>query len=169
MNPSQGSKGPGGDLVRHSASSSLSGSNSTWVEDLYERFLAGESVPEDWRRYFTSFAAARTDTPHGPILRALEERARQPRAPHSAAAPPAQGEKQAAVSRLVQIYTNRGHLIAKLDPLGLLQRPKPRVMDLQYMGLDNSDLDTEFFTASRIEAMPRRAKLRDILSQLERD
>jgi len=35
------------------------------------------------------------------------------------------GEKQAAVSRLMQIYSNRGHLIAHIDPLGLLQRPRP--------------------------------------------
>ena len=55
--------------------------------------------------------------------------------------------KQAAVSRLIQIWTNRGHLIAQLDPLGLMQRPRPQVLDLDYFGLGPADLDAEFFTA----------------------
>ena len=35
--------------------------------------------------------------------------------------------KQGAVSRLVQVYANRGHLLADIDPLGLMQRPVPEV------------------------------------------
>jgi 2-oxoglutarate dehydrogenase E1 component len=167
MNPTPGSNVSGGELPRNTATSSLSGSNSAWIEALYERYLAGEGIPEDWRRYFASFAAGRTDTPHSPVLRALEERARQSRAVQATVPGSAQSEKQAAVSRLIQIYNNRGHLIAKLDPLGLMQRPKPRVMELEYMGLSAADLDTEFFTGSRIDALPRRAKLRDIVALME--
>ena len=48
--------------------------------------------------------------------------------------------RQGAVSRLVQIYANRGHLIAKLDPLGLSRRERPRVLELSYFGLDEADL-----------------------------
>src|SRR6201990_3454357 len=64
--------------------------------------------------------------------------------------------KQGAVSRLIQVYANRGHLIAKLDPLGLQERAKPYVLDLQYFGLSDADLDTEFFTARRNHAIPER-------------
>jgi 2-oxoglutarate dehydrogenase E1 component len=166
MNQQQGSNAAGGELARQTASTSLSGSNATYVEDLYERYLAGEAVPADWQRYFTSLSASRGDTPHGPIVRSLTERARQQRvvqAPNGSA----QNEKQAAVSRLIQIYTNRGHLIAKLDPLDLMQRSKPRLMELEYMGLADADLDTEFYTASRTDALPRRARLREILRLLE--
>ena len=63
---------------------------------------------------------------------------------------------------------NRGHLIAQVDPLGLMQRPKPRLMELDHMGLTEADLDTEFFTSGRVEAMPRRAKLRDIIAHAAR-
>ena len=48
----------------------------------------------------------------------------------------------------MQIYSNRGHLVARIDPLGLLQRPRPRVLELDYSGLSEADLDTEFFTGS---------------------
>ena len=61
LNP--GSNGPGGDLPRNTATSSLSGSNSAWIESLYERYLAGEEIPEDWRRYFASFAAIAAGNP----------------------------------------------------------------------------------------------------------
>ena len=74
--------------------------------------------------------------------------------------------KQAAVSRLIQVYANRGHLIANLDPLGLQKRAKPYVLELTYFGLSDADLDTEFFTGSRNAAIPERAKLRDILADL---
>jgi 2-oxoglutarate dehydrogenase E1 component len=167
MNQQQGSSAAGSELARQTASTPLSGSNSTYVEDLFERYLAGEPLPEDWQRYFTSLAASRADTPHGPIVRALTERAQQPRMVAAPSNGSAQNEKQAAVSRLIQVYTNRGHLIARVDPLGLMQRPKPRLMDLDYMGLGEADLDTEFFTASRTDAVPRRARLRDIIALLE--
>jgi 2-oxoglutarate dehydrogenase E1 component len=64
------------------------------------------------------------------------------------------------VSRLIQVYANRGHLIANLDPLGLQERAQPYVLDLEYFGLSDADLDTEFFTGSRNEAIPERASSR---------
>ena len=35
------------------------------------------------------------------------------------------GAKQAAVSRLIQVYSLRGHQIADIDPLGLMDRQVP--------------------------------------------
>ncbi|HEY8506837.1 MAG TPA: thiamine pyrophosphate-dependent enzyme, partial [Steroidobacteraceae bacterium] len=69
---------------------------------------------------------------------------------------------------MIQIWTNRGHLVANLDPLGLMERPRPKVLNLDYFGLTEADLDTEFFTGSRTDAIPRYMKLRDILAQLEK-
>ena len=154
-------------LAQLTASTALWGGNSTWVEDLYERYLAGEAVPDDWQKYFSTLAVSRGDVPHGPIVRSLAERAQQPRTVVATHSSDAGGEKQAAVSRLIQIYTNRGHLIAKVDPLGLMQRATPRVMQLDYMGLSEADFDTEFYTGTRLEALPRRAKLREIVAMLD--
>jgi 2-oxoglutarate dehydrogenase E1 component len=167
MSQNNGLSGANGGLSRQNATTSLWGGNSTYVEDLYERYLAGEAVPADWQKFFTGLAAARTDTAHGPIVRELEQRAQLPRMVSAAASDAGQSEKQAVVSRLIQIFTNRGHLIARVDPLGLMERTKPRLMDLDYMGLTDADLDREFFTASRVGAVPRRAKLREIVALLE--
>jgi 2-oxoglutarate dehydrogenase E1 component len=167
MSQNKGLSGANSDLAKQNATTSLWGGNSTYVEDLYERFLAGEALPDDWQKYFTSLPGGRGDTPHGPVVRELTLRAQLPRVATAASSESVQSEKQAAVSRLIQIYTNRGHLIAKVDPLGLMQRTKPRVMELGYMGLSEADLDTEFFTASRVDAVPRRAKLREIIALLD--
>jgi 2-oxoglutarate dehydrogenase E1 component len=146
------------------ASTPLYGGNASFVEALYESFVRDPgSVSPEWREYFARLGAG-GETLHGPILAELRERARRPRAvatdSHEASA------KQGAVSRLIQVYANRGHLIANLDPLGLLQRPVPRVLELEYFGLSEADLDSEFFTGSRTAAIARFMKLRDILAQL---
>ena len=82
------------------------------------------------------------------MQRAARRAASGSRAPPAASSTDA-AAKQGAVSRLVQIYANRGHLIANLDPLGLQKRPRPRVLELGYFGLTEADLDTEFLTGSR--------------------
>ncbi|MEP7312964.1 MAG: 2-oxoglutarate dehydrogenase E1 component, partial [Pseudomonadota bacterium] len=155
-------------LERQRATTALFGGNATYVEDLYERYLAGDvDVPADWQAYFSGVRPATAETAHSPIVRELTARAATPHVAQTAAGAAPSDEKQAAVSRLIQIYTHRGHLIAKLDPLSLMNRPKPRIMELEYTGLSQADLATEFFTGSRTEAFPRRALLRDIIANLE--
>ncbi len=167
MGQNKGLSGASGGLAAQDATTALWGGNSSYVEDLYERYLGGEALPADWQKYFAALPGAGTDTAHGPIIRELGQIALAPRHALSPGES-VRTEKQAAVSRLIQIYMNRGHLIAQVDPLGLMHRPKPRLMDLDHMGLTEADLDTEFFTSGRVEAIPRRAKLRDIIALLER-
>jgi 2-oxoglutarate dehydrogenase E1 component len=152
------------------ASTPLSGANAAFIEALYERFLADpDSVPTEWRSYFRSLplAAAGREVPHGPVREAVAARARAAR---FAAGPPAAGNetiaKQGVVSRLVQVYANRGHLVARIDPLGIMKRETPSVLELGYFGLSQADLDQEFFTGSRSDAIPPRMKLRDMIAQL---
>ncbi|HEU4531085.1 MAG TPA: thiamine pyrophosphate-dependent enzyme, partial [Steroidobacteraceae bacterium] len=156
------------------ATTPLSGGNAPFVESLYEQFLADPaSVDPQWREYFERLRGdtPQGETPHGPLRAALLQRSQRPRA----SAPGSPGDdrheasaKQGAVSRLIQVYANRGHLVAKLDPLGLMQRPTVRVLDIEYFGLSAADLETEFFTGSRVEqAVPRFMKLKDILEQLQ--
>ena len=112
------------------------------------------------------------DRAHGPIVAELAQRGATSasRTGTTAATPPADRDnasaKQAAVSRLIQTYMNRGHLVADIDPLGLMVRPRPRVLDLEYYKLTEADLDLEFYTGSRNDAIKPRLPLRDIFAQL---
>ena len=156
----------------------LAAGNDAYVEAMYERFLAQpESVDRQWREFFAGLGRTGQDVAHGPLVEELARRARAPRtvAPGMVApagSPPAVADsvaaKQGAVSRLIQIYANRGHLVANIDPLGLAVRPTPKVLTLDYFGLAEADLDIEFLTGSRNEAIKPRLKLRDILAQLRR-
>src|SRR5215813_4101533 len=98
-------------------STPLQGANATYVEWLYEQFLAEPgSVPPEWRSYFGSLTKESGDVAHGPIVQAVARRARQ-RSPVASTAVAAGSdspaiEKQAAVSRLIQVYSLRGHQIA---------------------------------------------------------
>jgi 2-oxoglutarate dehydrogenase E1 component len=157
-------------LADQLATTALSGGNAGFIEDLYEQFLRDPGgVDPAWREYFKGLTGSGGDIAHGPIRERLLARVQQP--PTPAAAPGNQSSgasaKQGAVSRLIQVYANRGHLIANLDPLGLQERAKPYVLDLQYFGLSDADLDTEFFTGSRNHAIPERATLRKILADLK--
>jgi 2-oxoglutarate dehydrogenase E1 component len=157
-------------LADQLATTALSGGNADFIEDLYEQFLRDPgAVDPAWREYFKGLQGNGGDVAHGPIRERLSARVQQ--SPTAAASPgnPSDGAsaKQGAVSRLIQVYANRGHLIAKLDPLGLQERAKPYVLDLEYFGLSAADLDTEFFTGSRNRAIPERATLRKILADLK--
>jgi 2-oxoglutarate dehydrogenase E1 component len=150
----------------------LFGGNADFLDRLYEDYLHDPaSVEPRWRDYFAALApkGGASERSHADIREGIAQRAS--RAPVLAAAGPAQGQgdaaKQASVSRLIQIWVNRAHLIAKVDPLGLMQRARPEILGIGYFGLQPSDLDAEFLTGSRGESIPPRMKLRDILAQLE--
>jgi len=146
----------------------LGAGNAPYLESLYEQFLdEPESVEPRWREYFRSLAGVTTgERAHGPIRAALVRRANGDSALRMQPASSEVSAKQGAVSRLIQVYANRGHLLADIDPLGLMVRPVPEVLELSYFGLSDADLDTEFFTGSRTTAISKRLKLRDIIAQL---
>src|SRR5882724_3113322 len=158
-------------LADQLAATALSGGNAGFIEDLYEKFLRDPaSVDPAWAKYFGELKGTSTrEIAHGEIRERLLTR--QERPPPATPGPSTAGDlasaKQGAVSRLIQVYANRGHLIANLDPLGLQKRANPYVLELQYFGLSDADLETEFFTGSRNHAIPERATLRKILTDLK--
>jgi 2-oxoglutarate dehydrogenase E1 component len=156
-------------LADQLATSALSGGNAGFIEDLYEQFLTDpSSVDPAWAAYFNGLKGSSVDVAHGEVRERLLTRQLKPAvaAPTSADADVASA-KQGAVSRMIQVYANRGHLIANIDPLGLQERGKPVVLNLDHFGLSDADLDTEFFTGSRIGAIPGRSKLKNILATLK--
>jgi 2-oxoglutarate dehydrogenase E1 component len=157
-------------LADQLAVSALSGGNAGFIEELYEQFLKDPAVVDPtWAAYFRGVKGdSTTEVAHGAVRMRLLSRQQTPVAPRGAS-PSADlaSAKQGAVSRLIQVYANRGHLIAQLDPLGLQDRGKPTVLNLDHFGLSDADLDTEFFTGSRVEAIPARSTLKDILGTLK--
>src|SRR5271165_4435426 len=158
-------------LADQFATTALSGGNAGFIEDLYEQFLKDpKGIDPTWAAYFSQLkGGADGEVAHSPIRERLAASSQLPPTRSGGQRPESGGAsaKQGAVSRLIQIYANRGHLIANLDPLGLQVRAKPYILDLEYFGLSDADMDTEFFTGSRNPAIPERAKLKDILADLK--
>jgi 2-oxoglutarate dehydrogenase E1 component len=156
-------------LADQLATSALSGGNAGFIEDLYEQFLKDPTtVDPAWAAYFSGLkGASKNEVAHGEVRdRLLSRQEKPPVAARSSGASDVASAKQGAVSRLIQVYANRGHLIAKLDPLGLQDRGKPTVLTLDHFGLSDADLDTVFFTGTRTDAFDQRSKLKDILANL---
>jgi 2-oxoglutarate dehydrogenase E1 component len=160
-------------LKEQYAQTPLFGGNASAVEALYEQYLVQpDSVPAAWQTYFESMGDATSEVSHAAIRAELLESAKNGKrgktVRRSATGPVAtSGEKQAAVSRLIQVYSLRGHQIADIDPLGLMARPMPGVLKFDYLGLTDSDMDQEFFTGGLAGTGNSRMKLRDILALLQ--
>jgi len=161
-------------LKERYATSPLYSGNAAAVEALYEQFVADpDSVAEGWRRYFRSLGSDQTEILHSPIRRRLIESARADRGNSIAVSTRgrpgvAANEKQAAVSRMIQVYCLRGHQVADLDPLRLAERHVPGVLKLDYLGLTDADMNTEFVTGGFAGTGDRRMKLRDIIDLLKK-
>jgi len=155
------------------ASTPLYGSNASAVEAMYEQYLGDPaSVPAAWREYFESFGGQDTEVLHSTIREELLASARDggrasKQVPGRRGTAPSSAQKQAAVSRLIQVYSLRGHQIADIDPLGIMERPVPGVLKLDYLGLTDSDMDTEFYTGGLAGSGNDRMMLRDILKLLK--
>ncbi|MCH7854938.1 MAG: 2-oxoglutarate dehydrogenase E1 component [Proteobacteria bacterium] len=156
------------------ATTPLFGGNAAAIEALYEQFLDDpDSVADSWRQYFRSLGDGHAEIAHGPIRKRLQQQSQsstagRPRAVTAASSLASANEKQAAVSRMIQVYSLRGHQIADIDPLGLTERPVPGVLKLDYLGLSSADMDTEFSTGGLAGTGDRRMKLRDILELLKK-
>ncbi len=164
----------GKSLKEQYATTPLFGANAVAVEAMYEQYLdEPDSVGDGWRQYFRSLGDGATETPHEPIRQRLRDQSYAPDSNRSnvvasGSALTSATAKQAAVSRLIQVYSLRGHQIADLDPLGLVERPVPGVLKLDYLGLTAGDMETEFFTGGLAGMGDRRMKLRDILDLLNK-
>ncbi|MDD5577954.1 MAG: 2-oxoglutarate dehydrogenase E1 component [Methylobacter sp.] len=149
-------------------SSTLYGSNASFVENLYERFLADpESVDSSWQKKFREIHdGAVYEIPHSPVV----ERFAQLAVKSHGRLAELQGfteesvKKQSAVARLINHYRVRGHQIAHNNPLGKTASPPPD-FDPAYYGLAEPDMGTLFDTGTLygVDRMP----LRDIIASLK--
>jgi 2-oxoglutarate dehydrogenase E1 component len=134
----------------------LYGGNSSFIEALYASYLTDPgSVEPSWRSYFDGLDAED---------RALSNRAQaalQPR-PTGYAEPANRNVPQVAgdldtdatqrllrdhlrIIMMIRAYRVRGHLIAKLDPLELNDKPHHPELDYRSYGFTDADLDREFY------------------------
>src|SRR5450755_2770072 len=115
----------------------ITSSHPAYIENLYKDFLKNpESVDVDMRKFFEGFDFA------------ISNANGKGKSKETDAAPrPIQSEqleKELAVYQLILAYRNKGHLIAKTNPIRERKDRKAN-LDLNYFNLDEKDLGTEFY------------------------
>jgi 2-oxoglutarate dehydrogenase E1 component len=165
------------------ADSFLYAGNAVFVGEMYGRFLADPgAVDASWRAFFAGLGdderAALAELGGAGWGRVKPRVVGVPDPAAPVAAKPAKGApaaspeaaRQAALDSirafmLIRTYRSRGHLIANLDPLGLLERRYHKDLDYKSYGFTEADLDRPIFINS-ILGFGETATLRQILDRL---
>jgi 2-oxoglutarate dehydrogenase E1 component len=134
-------------------------SSRDYVDALYEQYLQDpSSVPVEWRNYFASFpdtlTAASSNAQGNPVASGAgtvtaESSGRTVVASEAALSRPGShmslAQLQDRVDQLIRGFRVRGHMAARIDPLGL-PRPEQRELIPESYGLLPSDMDKLFST-----------------------
>lgn len=153
-------------LLKQFAQTSQLGANGAFIEDLYEQYLvAPDSVGSGWKAYFDGLKGREVgDIPHSAVIEQISEAAREAARGVVVASSGGSDERERHVGRLITAYRSRGHLGAKLDPLGMTPPLNPPDLDLAFHQLSDRDLDSEFSTGG--VGGQSRMKLRDLYARL---
>ena len=149
--------------------------NLAFVEGLYVEYLKSPTnVPELWRLWFESVVpdghvsqrASLDPTFSPPRVFEGKGNGRSARPNHVQsmnAGVTTVAVQQERLAQLVRAFRERGHAIARLDPLGL-PRPEPPELDPNYHGFKSEDFDRQF-SAATVHG-PDVLTLRQILERL---
>lgn len=130
-------------------------SHPSYIESLYSDFSKDpDAVDPEWKKFFEGFEFA-VSRPTG------NGAATTDKSPVSSQ----QLEKELAVYKLINGYRKRGHLVATTNPIRPRKDRRPR-LELQDVGLAESDLDKEFYAGSFVGL--GKSKLSDIIAKLRK-
>src|SRR5215210_5416830 len=134
-------------------------SHPAYIESLYKDFIQNpESVDPDYRKFFEGFDFAVSnginghghENGGGAVAEAVD---------------PQLLTKEFAVYNLILAYRNKGHLVAKTNPIRE-RKNRGANLELKYFGLSEPDLKQQFFTGSFI-GLPN-ATLEQIVDHMQK-
>lgn len=134
----------------------ITNSSPAFIENMYKEFVQNpESVDEDFRKFFEGFDFAMSSgvTPspsYEPLNGKNIEVGRN---------------KELAVYRLILGYRNKGHLIAKTNPIKQ-RKDRGANLDLSFFGLNDGDFEKEFEVGQTLGIGT--TSLRNILAHLQK-
>ena len=146
-------------------SSHISAGHAAYLESLYEIFINNpEDLSKEWFDFFTNLPShpkSNGEISHLEIIKDFKNISR-----NNITSEVSVDERQGKVIRLIQSYRNRGHLKAKLDPLGMMERRFVEDLDIEFHGLSDEDLDQIFYTDT-LDTGSDKSTLREIINRLE--
>ena len=146
-------------------SSHISAGHAAYLESLYEIFINNpEDLSKEWLDFFTNLPShpkSNGEISHLEIIKDFKNISR-----NNIISEVSVDERQGKVIRLIQSYRNRGHLKAKLDPLGMMDRRFVEDLNIDFHGFSDEDLDQEFYTDT-LNTGSNKSTLREIINLLE--
>jgi 2-oxoglutarate dehydrogenase E1 component len=128
----------------------LSNSDPGVIDDLYQKYLQGESnVDASWQKFFEGFEFARKNYTQTASNEQVPEQVR----------------KEFSVLNLINLYRSSGHLFTHTNPVRERRKYYPTLDEIELIGLSPSDMDTVFQAGVEIGLGP--SKLSDIISFLK--
>lgn len=128
----------------------LANAHPSFIENLYKDYKVNpENIDKEWRKFFDGFDFAIANQGSSTDSQQVD----------------AFNSKEFAVLKLIHGYRNKGHLISHTNPLRA-RKDRHADIDLQYFGLSDADLDTEFISGNEIGI--GKASLKTILDRLKK-
>jgi 2-oxoglutarate dehydrogenase E1 component len=150
------------------ATSHLFGANAPFVEALYESYLSDPaSIAEEWRRQFDAWqSGGKADIPTSAIE--VSFRNLRPTAAPAAQSTGSETAKALKVLQFIRAHRVMGSRYSQLDPLKRLERTPVPELELEYYGLAEADMESEFSAGSWQGDGKAVMKLRDIVAAVKR-
>ena len=147
-------------------SSHLSAGHAAYLETLYEIYLTTpENLSKEWSDFFSNLPSEQDrngEISHQRVINEFKNLSRG-----AVSVKEEIDERQGKVIRLIQSYRNRGHQEATLDPLDMMDRNPIEDLKIEFHGLSEDDLDTEFYTDT-FNSGSKKSSLKNILDDLRR-
>ncbi|MBK9348890.1 MAG: 2-oxoglutarate dehydrogenase E1 component [Sulfuritalea sp.] len=151
------------------SNSYLFGTNTPYIEALYDAYLANPaSVEPVWRDYFDKLGTlpgagnyTGPDVAHYPVITSFAQRAKDGTLQAGRTTAQSDG-KQIKVLQLINAYRFLGNRWAQLDPLKRAERPAVAELEPSHYGFTEADLG-QVFQSGSFAAVPESATLREIL------
>ena len=149
----------------------LNGLNSTYIADLYEKWLENpKSVDSNWNDWFSDMqnTGSSNDIPSWAKGKAFEEKLEN--LEHKNSSLSSEEIRKASIDSLravmmIRAYRARGHLEAKTDPLNLEKKEEHPELNPEFYGFTKNDYDRPIFIDNVLGI--ETASLRQILSTLK--
>lgn len=149
----------------------LNGLNSTYIADLYEKWLENpKSVDSNWNDWFSDMqnTGSSNDIPSWAKGKSFEEKLEN--LEHKNSSLSSEEMRKASIDSLravmmIRAYRARGHLEAKTDPLNLEKKEEHPELNPEFYGFTKNDYDRPIFIDNVLGI--ETASLRQILSTLK--
>ena len=156
--------------IEFKKTSFLNKSNSAFIEEMYIKYIEKDpNLPESWREYFKDL-----NDDIESIIKEVEgpSWAQRKKVNLDKTTNELVGQNQSSITEsikaiaLIRAYRIRGHLIANLDPLGMMERNYIHELHPEDHGFKKEDYDKKIFIGSYLNTTS--ASINEILQKLRK-